>query len=107
VPQPTTGWSRPTPLRTCVACRTTSAKRELVRIVRTPDGRVVSDPSGRLPGRGAYLCADGSCWGRAVEKGALSRALGVPLPVALREELAARAVTMTTTNEGGSQRGEE
>jgi predicted RNA-binding protein YlxR (DUF448 family) len=90
-----------------VACRTTSAKRELVRIVRTPDGRVVSDPTGRLPGRGAYLCADGSCWGRALQRGALSRALGVPLPAALRDELAARAGTMMTTNEGGTQRGEE
>ncbi|MEO8230159.1 MAG: YlxR family protein [Chloroflexota bacterium] len=78
-----------------------------MRIVRTPDGQVVSDPSGRRPGRGAYLCADGSCWGRALEKGSLSRALGVALPDGLREELAQRAKTMTMTNEGGDQRGEE
>jgi predicted RNA-binding protein YlxR (DUF448 family) len=78
----------------------------LVRIVRTPDGRVVSDPSGRLPGRGAYICADGSCWRRALERGALSRALGVPLPEGLRDELAAGTGTMMTMNEGG-QRGEE
>jgi len=78
----------------------------LVRIVRTPDGRVVSDPSGRLPGRGAYLCADGSCWRLALERGALSRALGVPLPDGLRDELAAAAGTMMTMSEGG-QRGEE
>jgi predicted RNA-binding protein YlxR (DUF448 family) len=90
-----------------VSCRTTSAKRQLVRIVRTPDGRVVTDPSGKLAGRGAYLCADGACWARAVERGALSRALGVPLPDGLRDELAARAGTMTKTNEGGTQRGEE
>jgi predicted RNA-binding protein YlxR (DUF448 family) len=68
---------------------------------------VLFDPSGRMAGRGAYLCADGSCWGRALDKGALSRALGVPLPAALREELAGRAATMTTTTEGGTQRGEE
>jgi len=80
-----------------------------VRIVRTPDGRVVADPSGHLAGRGAYLCADGSCWGSALEKGALSRALGVPLPATLREELTERARTMTTlmTNDEGGQRGEE
>jgi hypothetical protein len=101
------GRNRSAPTRTCVACRTTSAKRELVRIVRTPDGRVVTDPSGKLPGRGAYLCADGSCWAGAIERGVLSRALGVALPDALRDELAAGAGTMTTTNEGGDQRGEE
>ncbi len=60
-----------------------------------------------MAGRGAYLCADGSCWARALDKGALSRALGVPLPAGLREELAGRAVTMTDTTEGGTQRGEE
>lgn len=78
--------------------------------MRTPDGRVISDPSGRLDGRGAYLCADGSCWGVALQKGALSRALGVPLPAALHEELAARAraLTMTKTDgDEGGQRGEE
>jgi predicted RNA-binding protein YlxR (DUF448 family) len=80
-----------------------------VRIVRTPDGQVVADPPGRRPGRGAYLCADGSCWGRALEKGSLSRALGVALPAGLRDELAerARTLTITTTNEGGTQLGEE
>ncbi len=65
------------------------------------------DPSGRMAGRGAYLCADGSCWGRALDKGALSRALGVPLPTELRDELAGRAAAMTMTNEGGTQRGKE
>ncbi len=68
---------------------------------------MVSDPSGKLPGRGAYLCADGSCWARAVERGSLSKALGVPLPAELRDQLMAGAGTMTTTNEGGNQRGEE
>jgi uncharacterized protein len=75
--------------------------------VRTPDGQILSDPTGRLAGRGAYLCADGSCWTRAVERGSLARALGVPLPAQLRDQLIAGAGTMTTTNEGGTQRGEE
>jgi len=75
--------------------------------VRTPDGQILSDPTGRLAGRGAYLCADGSCWTRAVERGSLARALGVALPAQLRDQLIAGAGTMTTTNEGGTQRGEE
>ena len=111
---------RAVPTRTCVACRASNAKRELVRIVRTPDGKVLSDPSGRLAGRGAYLCADGSCWGTALEKGSLARALGVPLPEALRIELGDRAralvstgLTVTTTNttatkdDEGGQRGKK
>ena len=90
-----------------MACRATNAKRELVRIVRTPDGRVEIDPSGRMAGRGAYLCADGSCWARAVERGSLSKALGVPFPAGLRDQLLGQTGTMTTMNEGGIQRGEE
>jgi uncharacterized protein len=80
---------RPAPLRTCVACRTERPKRELVRVVRTPDGAVVLDPSGRLAGRGAYLCTTNTCWTAALKKHSLERALDVPLPPALREQLAA------------------
>jgi predicted RNA-binding protein YlxR (DUF448 family) len=77
------------PLRTCVACRTERPKRELVRVVRTPDGSVVLDPTGRRAGRGAYLCADGACWSVALKKHSLERALEVPLPPDLHDRLAA------------------
>jgi len=56
------------PLRTCVACRETKAKRELLRIVHTPDGHVVLDATGKKSGRGAYLCAKLSCWENAIKK---------------------------------------
>jgi hypothetical protein len=59
----------------------------LVRVVRTPDGTITLDPSGRLSGRGAYLCADGSCWRLALKKSALERALAMPLPADLRGRL--------------------
>jgi predicted RNA-binding protein YlxR (DUF448 family) len=45
------------PRRTCVACRETDAKRQLIRLVRTPEGTVEVDPTGKRNGRGAYLCA--------------------------------------------------
>jgi hypothetical protein len=60
--------------------------------VRTPTGEVVLDPTGRLAGRGAYLCADGSCWPQALAKGALQRALGSQLPSELRATLERGAV---------------
>jgi predicted RNA-binding protein YlxR (DUF448 family) len=56
-------------------------------VVRTPDGDVLLDPSGRIPGRGAYLCADGSCWTTALRKRAIERALEAQLPVELRTKL--------------------
>ena len=69
--------SRPrhVPQRTCVACHQTDAKRQLVRLVRTPGGRVVIDPTGKVAGRGAYLCSSSTCWHTALKKNLLQRAL--------------------------------
>jgi hypothetical protein len=89
------------PTRTCVACRTERQKRDLVRVVRQPDGNVTLDLSGRLPGRGAYLCADGSCWTAAIRKRSIERALEVSLPA----ELAARLAQGGAAPMGGSSRG--
>jgi predicted RNA-binding protein YlxR (DUF448 family) len=63
------------PQRTCVACRQTGAKRQLVRVVRAPDGSVTIDPSGKQSGRGAYLCDSPECWQAALKRGILPRAL--------------------------------
>ncbi len=52
------------------------------------------DATGRVAGRGAYLCADGSCWTAALARGTLQRALETPLPAELREHLEAGARTM-------------
>ena len=70
---------RRVPIRTCVACRSTSGKRDLVRIVRTPAGAVEVDETGKKAGRGAYLCARTSCWIDAMKKGRLDAALRVKL----------------------------
>lgn len=65
------------PQRTCVACRQTNAKRQLVRVVRAPDGSVTIDPSGKRSGRGAYVCSTHDCWDAALKRGVLSRALKI------------------------------
>jgi predicted RNA-binding protein YlxR (DUF448 family) len=75
------------PLRTCIGCGQCRTKKELVRIVRRPDGSVVLDRTGREAGRGAYLCDDPACFEKAVRKKSLSRALGVPIPEELLNEL--------------------
>lgn len=61
--------------RTCVACRSEAPKQALVRIVRAPDGRALLDVTGKLPGRGAYICLNSECLKKARKSGALSRAL--------------------------------
>lgn len=67
------------PQRTCVACRSVRPKRELTRLVRTPEGEVVVDETGKQSGRGAYLCPTADCWETALAKGALDRALRTKL----------------------------
>ena len=91
-------------MRTCVACRTSRPKRELQRIVRTPAGDVVADPSGRLAGRGAYVCPDTDCLSIALKKGALTRALETQLPAAF---IANVDSTATPRNTEGGARGQE
>lgn len=71
---------RKVPIRSCVACRTSGDKRGLVRIVRTPTGEVLLDPSGKMPGRGAYLCAKPECLRRALKEKRLSRSLRAEIP---------------------------
>ena len=63
------------PMRMCVACREMRPKKELIRIVRTPEGGVTLDRTGRANGRGAYLCDSVDCLSRAVKTRALERAL--------------------------------
>ena len=71
---------RHVPQRTCVACRTARSKRELVRVVRSPEGTVLVDESGKRSGRGAYLCRQQVCWESALSQRKLDRALKVTVP---------------------------
>ena len=75
------------PQRTCVGCRTTSGKREFIRVVRTPEGMVEVDITGKRNGRGAYLCARAECWAAALGKDRLARALRATISPAERETL--------------------
>lgn len=75
------------PLRTCVACLARDVKRSFVRIVRTPEGTLAIDPSGKRSGRGAYLCRKFTCWERAAHTDVLERALRTDVPAEFRAEL--------------------
>lgn len=82
------------PLRKCVACQEMMPKKELIRIVRTPDLEILIDPTGKASGRGAYICAKEECLQLAKKNKGLERALKhnitEELYMQLREQLKAR-----------------
>jgi len=67
------------PMRQCSACRGHFEKRQLLRIVRAPDGDVLLDQRGKVSGRGVYICRSEECLNKAVKTRALSRALEAPV----------------------------
>ena len=79
-----------------MVCRETRPKRELTRLVRVPDEPLRLDPTGKLAGRGAYLCEEPDCWHRAAQGKALDKALKVELGGADRAVLRARADELET-----------
>ncbi len=80
-------------MRMCVGCREMKEKKSLIRVVRSPEGEVSLDPTGKRPGRGAYVCREGECLRKALKQKQLERQLQVTLTdevsAALNAELAA------------------
>ena len=68
------------PVRTCVSCRESKDKRELVRIVRTPEGETIIDLTGKQNGRGAYCCKNKDCFEKLKKNHALDRAFKMQVP---------------------------
>ena len=68
------------PQRQCMGCRERKAKRDMIRVVRTTEGSVTLDFSGKLNGRGAYVCPDPECLKKAQKSRALERCLETPIP---------------------------
>ena len=67
--------TRKTPMRMCVGCREMKDKRELIRVVRSPEGEISLDPTGKKAGRGAYVCRRGECLRKAIRQRQLERQL--------------------------------
>ena len=75
------------PLRQCLGCREHKPKKELIRVVRSPEGKVSLDFKGKLPGRGAYVCPQPTCLAKARKSRALERAFETALPPEVYEAL--------------------
>ena len=71
---------RKIPQRQCVGCREMKDKKALLRIVKTPEGEIHLDPTGRQNGRGAYICADPGCLAKARKNRGIERSLGCSSP---------------------------
>jgi predicted RNA-binding protein YlxR (DUF448 family) len=76
-------------LRRCVACREMREKHQLARIVRTPDGAIQPDPTGKAPGRGAYICKTDACTARAKKIKGLERSFSRAVPSEVYEKVGA------------------
>ncbi|MCL4425590.1 MAG: YlxR family protein [Firmicutes bacterium] len=94
---------RKIPVRICVGCQEARPKKELIRIVRTPEGEVVLDPTGKKSGRGAYVCPSLDCLEKAWKGKHLERALKAPIPPELAETLreAVRNLPVPGRSRGG------
>jgi len=75
------------PLRQCLGCREHKPKKELIRVVKSPEGEVSLDFTGKKPGRGAYICNDINCFKRIIKSNALSRAFKTRIPENIITEL--------------------
>ena len=76
-----------TPQRQCVGCRTMHDKRDLIRVVKSPEGEISLDDRGKKPGRGAYLCKNSVCLKKAQKSKALERAFSQSISDAVYKAL--------------------
>ena len=75
------------PMRMCLGCREMKPKREMARIVRSPEGAIALDRVGRAPGRGAYICHDPECLKKAMKANLLAKAFECPVDKEVYQQL--------------------
>ena len=74
------------PMRKCVGCNESKSKKELVRVVRSPEGEISLDTTGKKSGRGAYICPSAECLRRAVKSKRIDKILETSVPASVYEE---------------------
>ena len=81
------GAKNKTPLRQCTGCREMKSKKEMIRVLKTPENGIVLDATGRKNGRGAYVCLSQECLEKAVKSRGLERSLKMAVPAEVYEDL--------------------
>jgi hypothetical protein len=75
------------PMRQCIGCQEMKSKKEMIRVIRTPEDQVCIDTTGRKNGRGAYICPKNECLARAIKTRGLERSLKMQMPVEVYAQL--------------------
>lgn len=79
------------PMRQCVGCRDMVSKKEMIRVIKTKEGEIFLDATGKMNGRGAYICKKSECLTKAIKSKSLEKSLKTPIPSEiydfLKEEL--------------------
>ena len=76
------------PMRQCIGCGEMKAKKEMIRVIKTTEGVITLDVTGRKNGRGAYVCPNSDCLKKAVKNKGLERSFKMPIPKDVYEMLA-------------------
>jgi predicted RNA-binding protein YlxR (DUF448 family) len=84
------------PFRMCAGCGEMKSKKEMIRVLKTPEGEIVIDATGKKNGRGAYICSSVECLQKAVKTKALERSLKVNIPKELIETLEKELILLET-----------
>ena len=79
--------TRKIPMRKCIGCQEMKSKKEMMRVIRTPEDELVLDTTGRKNGRGAYLCFSKECFEKAVKNKGLERSLKMSIPSTVYDSL--------------------
>jgi len=89
------------PLRMCTGCGEMKSKKEMIRVLKTPEDEIVIDTTGKKNGRGAYICNNVSCFQKAVKTRGLERSLKVSIPAELVEILEKELVLLESGKKEG------
>ena len=81
------GTVRKVPMRKCIGCNEMKSKKELIRVIRTPEGEILLDATGKKNGRGAYVCPDRACLTKAIISKGLERSFQTAIPKEIYDNL--------------------
>ena len=89
------------PLRVCTGCGESKPKKEMIRVLKTPEEEIVLDATGKKNGRGAYICCSADCLRKSIKSKGLERSLRVKIPVELLEDLEKELILLESGNKKG------
>lgn len=79
--------TRKIPMRQCIGCREMKSKKEMIRVIKTPEDEIMIDATGRKNGRGAYICPSRDCLARAIKSKGLERSFKMSIPTDVYDQL--------------------